>query len=209
MLFRSAVSSQRDFQGCTCKVSVCDNDKDVQPCLLKDSFFKEHCVFMDVRQLHCERCEPVGLSFRFMCVQYCIGLYWKCCGVRWCKGLYKFCLQDILVSLCCTRTVYCSNFGSPLQSLQALDFVDARTRKDLDTATNTREIHTILNKPSTIWMNRARCLRHPLKEHGCDLPMGMDLDLLLMITVLYCTVTNVCLYFCSACKMLCCYCSVL
>ena len=69
--------------------------------------------------------------------------------------------------------------------LQALDLVDARTRRDLEGAVDTDEIHKILDRPTTRWMTHARCLRHPFKEHGCKLPMDSDLEPLSQQILLY------------------------
>ena len=37
------------------------------------------------------------------------------------------------------------------------------------------EINSILDKAQ--WRTHAQCLRHPLKSGGCELPIGMDIDI--------------------------------
>ena len=60
--------------------------------------------------------------------------------------------------------------------LQALDLVDASTRKQLVQAKNAAEIGAILDGPSVVWQSHARCLRHPMKAGGCELPLNADFD---------------------------------
>ena len=53
--------------------------------------------------------------------------------------------------------------------------VDVKTRSLLAKAKSSDEIIEILDHPSVQFLDRAQCLRHPLKPGGCLLPINMDL----------------------------------
>lgn len=57
-----------------------------------------------------------------------------------------------------------------------MDFVDSATRKRLEHTSNVPEIEAILADPNVRWQSKARCLRHPFKSGGCDLPENSDID---------------------------------
>ena len=59
---------------------------------------------------------------------------------------------------------------------QVLEFVDANTRNLLEKTKDVAEINKILKSPNVRFQQRARCLRHPMKTGGCELPCNIDMD---------------------------------
>ena len=74
------------------------------------------------------------------------------------------------------RMFYVSMHAIPVfLKLEALELVDAATRKKLLKAHNTEEAEAVLDAPGVIWQTHARCLRHPMKAGGCPIPTNADL----------------------------------
>ena len=64
-----------------------------------------------------------------------------------------------------------------LDPVQALDYIDAATRRRVLQATTSQEINEVLDDESVVWQSHARCLRHPLRVGGgCPISIGSDVD---------------------------------
>ena len=63
-----------------------------------------------------------------------------------------------------------------LDPVQALDYIDAATRRRVLQATTSQEINEVLDDESVVWQSHARCLRHPLRVGGCPISIGSDID---------------------------------